>query len=83
MAASPDLTHTRVRVRVHRDGSGLIDNVEFRRAVRALGFSDVRDVDLDHIFREFDEDRSGSVSRVRAWGTCVTVHHWGTPSWEV
>lgn len=32
--------------------------------MRALGFSDARDVDLDHVFREFDEDGDGEIRRL-------------------
>ena len=45
------------------DHSGDIDIKEFKRAVRALGFDDVRDKQIEQIFRELDEDSSGQVCR--------------------
>jgi len=43
---------------------GQVSALEFRRAVRSLGFSDVSDTDIDQIFHEFDNDESGSVSQL-------------------
>ena len=43
---------------------GTVSAVEFRKAVRELGFAEVRDVDIDHVFREFDEDNSGLITQV-------------------
>ena len=45
------------------DSNGVIDRVEFRRAVRALGFDavDFPDSAIDAVFDEFDEDGSGSL----------------------
>jgi len=43
---------------------GEVSVSEFRRAVRALGFADVSDKDIDQVFREYDEDESGCVSRL-------------------
>ena len=42
---------------------GEVSRAEFLKAVRALGFSDCSDRDIDHVFREYDEDDSGSVSQ--------------------
>ena len=43
---------------------GQVSALEFRRAVRSLGFSDVSDTDIDQIFHEFDDDESGAVSQL-------------------
>ena len=60
-------SHTRV-VQIFEqwddDGDGNIDETEFRKAVRALGFSDVSDKDIANVFLDFDEDRSGEISRL-------------------
>mmetsp|Transcript_45103 Transcript_45103/g.118274 ORF Transcript_45103/g.118274 Transcript_45103/m.118274 type:complete len:406 (-) Transcript_45103:439-1656(-) len=45
------------------DGNGMVDEREFRRAVWSLGFSDVPQKHINAVFREFDEDRSGEISR--------------------
>lgn len=45
------------------DGDGVVDEREFRRAVRSLGFADVPAKQIDAVFREFDEDGSGEISR--------------------
>lgn len=45
------------------DKSGDISLKEFKRAVRSLGFDDVRDKQIEAIFREFDVDDSGCISR--------------------
>ena len=45
------------------DRSGDISLKEFKRAVRSLGFDDVRDKQIEAIFREFDADESGCISR--------------------
>lgn len=42
------------------DGDGLVDRAEFRKAVRALGFSAAR-ADVDDLFAEFDRDGSGVI----------------------
>ena len=44
------------------DNSGKISPLEFRRAVRGLGFADVPSKHIDQVFREIDEDRSGEVT---------------------
>ena len=44
------------------DGSGEIDQREFRQAVKALGFAHVRDKEIDAVFTEFDIDESGASS---------------------
>jgi len=43
------------------DGSGQIDRHEFRKAVKALGFVDIRDAEIDKVFDDFDEDESGEL----------------------
>ena len=43
------------------DKSGDISKKEFRKAVRALGFSDARDREVDAVFDEIDDDGSGRV----------------------
>ena len=40
---------------------GVVDQVEFRDAVRALGY-DAPNAELDALFRSFDEDGSGEIS---------------------
>jgi hypothetical protein len=39
------------------DGSGYVDQLEFRKAIKAIGYADVGDKHIDHVFREFDDDR--------------------------
>ena len=44
------------------DGSGLIDKVEFRRAIRALGFDFfMHSNEIDLVFDDFDRDHSGEL----------------------
>lgn len=40
-----------------------VDVKEFQRAIRALGFDEVSDRDIEHIFREYDLDGGGTISR--------------------
>ena len=42
------------------DNSGSIDRREFRKAVRALGFT-ANDAEIDILFEDFDEDGSGTI----------------------
>jgi len=49
---------------VDENEDGEVSDLEFRKAVRALGFQDCSDRDIDHVFRDYDEDGSGSVSRL-------------------
>jgi len=44
------------------DGNGEVSEREFRQAVGSLGFADVETRHIDQIFRELDEDASGSIS---------------------
>ena len=44
------------------DRSGTVDLKEFRRAVRLMGFADIRDEHIDEVFREIDDDGSGEIS---------------------
>ena len=46
-----------------QDANGMVDQCEFRRAMRSLGFDDVTTEQIDHMFWEIDENRSGSISR--------------------
>ena len=46
------------------DGSGDIGKKEFRRAIKALGFHDVRDSEIDKCFEELDGDASGRIDYV-------------------
>ena len=46
------------------DGSGDIGKKEFRRAVKALGFGEVRDKEIDKCFEELDGDASGRIDYV-------------------
>ena len=43
------------------DGSGDIGKKEFRRAIKALGFDDIRDSEIDKCFDELDSDASGRI----------------------
>ena len=45
------------------DGSGTIDCVEFRDALRAFGLNYPDDA-VDSVFRDFDDDASGTITRV-------------------
>ena len=45
------------------DGNGQIDLKEFTRAVRSLGYADIKERHIAAIFREFDVNESGEVSR--------------------
>ena len=61
------LNHARVALILEQwddDGNGEVDLKEFRRAVRSLGFGELQDTVIDAIFLEFDEDKSGSISRL-------------------
>ena len=44
------------------DGNGMVDESEFRKAVISLGLADVLPATIDQVFRELDDDGSGSVS---------------------
>ena len=46
-----------------QDGSGMVDQREFRRAVQSLGFGDVSTKQIEDVFLEIDTDGSGSISR--------------------
>ena len=46
------------------DGSGDIGKAEFRKAIKALGFGDVRDTEIDKCFDELDGDASGRIDYV-------------------
>ena len=54
------------------DGSGTIDQKEFRHAIRSLGFSDVSDRDIDHIFLEVGHTYTHT--HAQAHSTCAHIH---------
>ena len=64
------------------DGNGMVDASEFRKAIISLGLADVMPATIDQVFRELDDDGSGSVSyreldrKLRKYaGISVTQRH--------